>query len=152
MGGYGALKFGFKHPDKFALAASMSGALGAASWAPVEALPQFVRPSIARAFGPAQSPTRAANDLFRLARELKPERVAALPFIYFDCGTEDFLIGDNRDFSALLLERKIPHEYRQLPGGHTWPYWDAQVREILRLASQKLAPPAAAPATTTPTR
>jgi S-formylglutathione hydrolase FrmB len=149
MGGYGALKFGFKHPAKFALVASMSGALGAASWLPSDGLPQFVRPSIERVFGPAGSPTRAANDLFRLAREVRPEHVSMLPFIYLDCGTEDFLIGDNRNFSALLLERKIPHEYRQLPGGHTWPYWDAQVREVLRLASQRLAPPAAA---ATPTR
>ncbi|MFN2512568.1 MAG: alpha/beta hydrolase [Pyrinomonadaceae bacterium] len=29
MGGYGALKFGFKHPEKFSFAASMSGALDA---------------------------------------------------------------------------------------------------------------------------
>ena len=141
MGGYGALKFGFKHPEKFALAASMSGALAAASWVPSESLPAFVRPSLARVYGPAGSPTRAANDLFRLAREAAPERVAALPYFYLDCGTEDFLIGNNRDFSALLLERKIPHEYRQLPGGHTWPYWDTQVREILKLAAQRLAQP-----------
>ncbi|HWS55445.1 MAG TPA: alpha/beta hydrolase family protein [Pyrinomonadaceae bacterium] len=144
MGGYGALKFGFKHPEKFALAASMSGALGAASWVPTESLPAFVRPSLARVYGPAGSPTRAANDLFRLAREAAPERVAALPYLYLDCGTEDFLIANNRDFSALLLERKIPHEYRQLPGRHDWPYWDRQVREVLKLASERLAAPAAA--------
>jgi putative tributyrin esterase len=141
MGGYGALKFGFKHPEKFALAASMSGALGAASWVPSENLPAFVRPSLTRVYGPADSPVRAANDLFRLAREVAPERAAALPYFYLDCGTEDFLIGNNRDFSALLLERKIPHEYRQLPGGHDWPYWDRQVREILKLAAQRLAQP-----------
>ncbi|MDQ3804667.1 MAG: esterase family protein [Acidobacteriota bacterium] len=143
MGGYGALKFGFKHPEKFALAASMSGALGAASWVATEQLPAFVRPSLARVYGAADSPARAANDLFRLAREVAPGRVAALPYFYLDCGTEDFLIGNNRDFSALLLERKIPHEYRQLPGGHDWPYWDRQVREILKLASQRLAAPEA---------
>jgi S-formylglutathione hydrolase FrmB len=141
MGGYGSLKFGLKHPEKFALAASMSGALGAASWAPVEHLPGFVRPSLARVYGASDNPVRAANDLFKLVRGLTPERAAALPFLYLDCGTEDFLIGDNRDFSALLLEHKIPHEYRQLPGGHTWPYWDRQVQEILKLASQRLAPP-----------
>ena len=139
MGGYGALKFGLKHPEKFAFVASMSGALSAATWPADSTVPQFVRPSIARVFGPAESPARAANDLFRLAREAAPER---LPFIYLDCGTEDFLIGDNRNFSVLLLERKIPHEYRQLPGGHAWPYWDRQAREILRLAAGRLAPPA----------
>jgi S-formylglutathione hydrolase FrmB len=149
MGGYGSLKFGLKHPSLFVFAGSMSGALGAASWLPDERLLAFVRPSIARVYGPASEPdneTRRANDIFRLVRELTPERTKALPFLYLDCGTEDFLIGMNRDFSALLIEKKVPHEFRQLPGGHTWPYWDRQVREILRLAAERLAAPSEAKA------
>src|SRR4030095_4148863 len=47
MGGYGALKFGLKHPEMFAFAASMSGALGAASFLPDERILAFVRPSLA---------------------------------------------------------------------------------------------------------
>jgi S-formylglutathione hydrolase FrmB len=143
MGGYGSLKFGLKHPELFAFAGSMSGALAAASWLPDEKLPAFVRPSIARVYGPPDAPdneTRKSNDIFRLVRELTPGRTKALPFLYLDCGTEDLLIGSNRDFSALLIEKKVPHEFRQLPGGHTWPYWDRQVREVLRLAAERLAP------------
>jgi len=139
MGGYGALKFGVKHPERFALAASLSGAFDAASWdASDPKLLAFVKPSIARTYGLMDSPTRAANDLFKLFANLPPERFNALPFIYFDCGTEDFLIGSNRALSELLLKRKIPHEYRQLPGAHTWPYWDAQIQEVLRLAARRL--------------
>ena len=141
MGGYGALKFGLKHPEKFALAASMSGALAAPSWKPEDPLPEFVKPSVVRVFGPGDSETRKANDIFRLAREMTAGRVASLPFLYLDCGTEDFLIRSNQEMGALLLDKKIPHEYRQLPGGHSWPYWDRQVREILKLAARKLAAP-----------
>jgi putative tributyrin esterase len=141
MGGYGALKFGLKHPERFALAASMSGALSAPQWDPDGPLPEWIKPSIRRVYGPMNSPVRPANDIFRLARELPAERIGALPFLYLDCGTEDFLIQSNRDFAALLFEKRIPHEYRQLPGEHSWPYWDRQVREILRLASERLAPP-----------
>lgn len=143
MGGYGSLKFGLKYPSIFAFAGSLSGALGAASWLPDEKMLAFVRPSLARVYGPANEPdneTRRANDIFRLVRELTPEQMKALPFLYLDCGTEDFLINDNRNFSALLIEKKVPHEFRQLPGGHTWPYWDKQVQEILKLASERLAP------------
>jgi S-formylglutathione hydrolase FrmB len=143
MGGYGSLKFGLKYPELFAFVGSMSGALEAASWLPDEKLLAFVRPSIARVYGPADAPdneTRRANDIFRLVRELTPERTKALPFIYLDCGTEDFLLRGNRDFSALLVEKKVPHEFRQLPGGHSWPYWDRQVQEVLRLAAERLAP------------
>ncbi|MBC7931239.1 MAG: hypothetical protein H7Z38_11820 [Rubrivivax sp.] len=141
MGGYGALKFGLKHPDVFAFAASMSGALRAASWLADESLPKFVKPSIERVYGGADTPVRRGNDIFALAREITPERALSLPYFYLDCGTEDFLISNSRDFSALLIEKKIPHEFRQLPGAHNWPYWDRQVQEILKIAAQKLAAP-----------
>jgi len=140
MGGYGSLKFGLKHPELFAFAASMSGALAAPSWTPEMALPEFVKPSLARVYGPAASDVRRANDIFRIVRETPPGRVASLPYFYLDCGTEDFLISNSRDFSALLIEKKIPHEFRELPGTHSWPYWDRQVQEVLKLAAQKLAP------------
>jgi S-formylglutathione hydrolase FrmB len=150
MGGYGSLKFGLKYPALFAFAGSLSGALGAASWLPDEKMLEFVRPSIARVYGPASEPdneTRKANDIFRMVRELTPEQIKSLPFIYLDCGTEDFLIEVNRNFSGLLVEKKVPHEFRQLPGGHTWPYWDRQVQEILKLAAARLAAPAEVKAT-----
>jgi S-formylglutathione hydrolase FrmB len=37
-----------------------------------------------------------------------------------------------------MSEKKIPHEYRELPGDHSWSYWDNQVQEVLRVAAQKL--------------
>ncbi|HEX8069501.1 MAG TPA: alpha/beta hydrolase family protein [Pyrinomonadaceae bacterium] len=138
MGGYGALKFGVKYPDRFALAASMSGALGAARWgAGDKELIDFVRPSLARVFGAADSPVRAANDLFKLYADLPAERVAQLPFLYLDCGTDDIFVDTNRALADLLFRRKIPHEFRQLPGAHNWPYWDQQVQEVLRLAARR---------------
>ncbi len=79
--------------------------------------------------------------MIRNLREVPSERIASLPYFYFDCGTEDFLFKSSRDFAALLVERKIPHEYRQLPGGHNWEYWDRQISEILRLTVRQLAPP-----------
>ena len=145
MGGYGAFKFGFKYPEVFGLAASMSGALDVASVTNKElsgpTIPRATKDSIMHTFGPASSQTRGANDIFKLVRDVPSARIASLPYLYFDCGTEDFLFKNNRDFSALLVERKIPHEYRQLPGSHNWQYWDRQVKEILRITAQHLAPP-----------
>ncbi len=143
MGGYGALKFGVKHPEMFALAASMSGAFGAASWTEKELGPGGIRDSLLQIFGPADSPTRAANDLFKLVREVSAKKIAPLPYFYFDCGTEDFLFSSNRELASLFVELKVPHQYRQLPGTHNWQYWDAQVQEILKVAEQKLREPAA---------
>lgn len=138
MGGYGSLKFGLKYPEKFVLVGSFSGALGAASWS-VKTLGnnwKALTDSIASVYGEDDSQTRKDNDIYKIVREISPERVKALPFLYVDCGTEDFLIQQNRDFTALLAEKKIPHEYRELPGKHDWIFWDAQVQEFLRV-SQK---------------
>jgi S-formylglutathione hydrolase FrmB len=132
MGGYGALKFGFKHPEAFAVAASLSGALDAAA--------RTDDPSIMRAFGDAGSPTREANDLFRLARDFPAERRGVLPFFYFDCGAQDPWMESNRTLASIFLERKLAHEFRQLPGEHIWPYWDRQVQEVLRLAAERTTP------------
>ncbi len=49
--------------------------------------------------------------------------------------------GSNQRFAALLREKKIPHEYRELPGDHNWAYWDQQVPEVLQLAAQKMRLP-----------
>ncbi len=142
MGGYGAVKFGLKHPEMFSLVASMSGAFSAASWTGAELKDfEFIRKSIMQTFGPMGSPTRTANDVLKLTRDITADRIKTLPFVYLDCGTEDFLFQGNRDYVALLVERKIPHEYRELPGKHDWQYWDRQIQEILKLSSQRLMPP-----------
>jgi S-formylglutathione hydrolase FrmB len=140
MGGYGALKFGVKQPELFAFAGSMSGAVSAASWRSEDELQivPFIKQSLLQTFGSADHAVKTSNDLFKLVRELPPERLARLPFLYLDCGTEDplHLLAPNRAFADLLVERKIPHEYRQLPGTHSWAYWDKQVREVLRITAQ----------------
>lgn len=135
MGGYGAMKFAFKYPELFVLAGSFSGALGAAEMTEKNtgALGKFTD----AVFGPEGSETRNANDLFKLASAATPASIAKLPYLYLDCGTEDFLFKSNKDFVALLNEKKIPHGYREMPGAHTWPYWDTQVQEFLRVAARK---------------
>ena len=139
MGGYGALKFGLKSPGTFAFAGSLSGALAAATWTEDD-LKSFkgINDSLLAAFGPRDSPQRKANDIFELARGLSTSRAAALPYFYFDCGTEDFFLGVNEQFAALLTEKKVPHEFRELPGAHGWPYWDQQVKELLKVAAEKV--------------
>lgn len=138
MGGYGALKFGVKYPDKFIFAGSISGALDPAvrsdvnprnAWA-------YLRPSIMQTFGPPGSPTRAANDLRQLVQDFPVDRLSSLPFFYLDCGTEDGFLTGNRELADILLQRKVPHEFRELPGAHNWVYWDAQVQEVLKIAAR----------------
>jgi putative tributyrin esterase len=138
MGGYGAIKFGLKSPQTFAFAASMSGAFGVTRFSEKDT-PNSWRDSM-KLFGPTGSETHHANDLFELIQNLPAQRIQSLPYFYFDCGTEDSasIFPFNRELSALMFEKKIPHEFRELPGDHSWGYWDRQIQEILRIAGQKL--------------
>lgn len=136
MGGYGSIKFGFKYPEMFSLVGSFSGALGAASFTEKNA--GGIGKSIDAIYGPIDGETRKSNDIFGLLRKMTPETVKGLPFIYVSCGTEDFLFQNNRDFASLLVEKKVPHEFRQLPGVHDWAFWNAQVLEFLRVAEVRI--------------
>lgn len=139
MGGYGAIKYGLKYPSTFAFAGSLSGALAAASWTEDEMKSvKSVYDSLLPVFGAAGSEVRKANDIFQIAQGLAASRVAALPYFYLDAGTEDFFFTVNHRFAELLREKKIPHEYRELPGDHSWQYWDRQVKEVLKIAAEKL--------------
>ena len=138
MGGYGSVKFGLKNPEMFALVGSFSGALGAASFTDkiLGNSWKVLTDSIMSVYGAEDSPTRKQNDVYKLIREMPADKTKTLPFIYLDCGTEDFLINSNRDFVSLLFEKKIKHEFRQLPGAHDWKFWDAQVQEFLELSER----------------
>ena len=143
MGGYGSLKFGLKYPEKFVLAGSFSGALRAAeitlkqaessSW-------KALSDSIKNVYAADDSETRQQNDIFKLLKAKTEAETKNLPFFYIDCGTEDFLIQANREFNLLLAEKKIPHEFRELPGGHNWNYWNTQVQEFLRVSEKFIKP------------
>ena len=142
MGGYGSLKFGLKSPSTFIFAGSMSGALGVARFTEKETTASGWGTSL-QLFGAADSETRKANDLFQIINQLSPARISALPFFYFDCGTEDspLIFPYNRELAVLMSEKKIAHEYRELPGDHSWGYWDKQVQEVLRIAALKMRLP-----------
>jgi S-formylglutathione hydrolase FrmB len=142
MGGYGAIKFGLKSPGTFIFAGSISGAFGAPAWTESDLkTPGPIRDSVLSVFGAAGSETRKANDIFEIVHHLTAARTATLPYFYLDCGTEDAFFSLNPEFAALLREKKIPHEYRELPGQHGWDYWDQQVQEVLKIAAVKMRMP-----------
>jgi S-formylglutathione hydrolase FrmB len=44
--------------------------------------------------------------------------------VIIDCGTEDFLIEENRRTHEKMIQLKTPHTYIERPGAHTWEYWN----------------------------
>ncbi len=126
MGGYGALRTAFAHPELFGAASAHSAALmkqppqgvsaGAASGNPAAQL-------LTKVFGdPIDPKFWDLNSPFVIARK---DAAALLKMkIYFDCGTEDSF-GFYRGASELhetLDSVRIPHEFHLYPGGHTISY------------------------------
>jgi len=134
MGGFGAINIALRHPDMFAVAASMSGALDTMRATSVFA-PPVAQPELVSRLGPADGPTRRDNDVYQLARTAS---VTALPYLYLDCGTSDPWLDINREFAQLLAARGIAHEFHEEPGDHNFSYWDRQVEVVLTLAAKRL--------------
>ena len=124
MGGYGALRTAFRHPELFASVSAGSAAL-------IEKLPSVVTGVTPQRAGPGifgdvfGTPPDPAfwqrNNPLTFARTF---RSAGLK-IYFDCGDEDnygFDVGA-RALDKILASRRFPHEFHLYPGGHNWMYF-----------------------------
>ena len=128
MGGYGAVKIAMKHWSLFGTAVSHSGA--------------FEKPQIKDAHPVFGHPTENAQ----CRRKENPFALAELgmcrwpterPYLYLDCGEEDFLLDTNRRLRDHLHFIAYPHTYTETQGQHTYPYWDRAFRTILpRIANR----------------
>lgn len=133
MGGYGALRIALGRPDLYASATSHSGALLRGTQGTGN--PQvFNRDEMRRIFG--ARPRGSDHDLIALAKRAKRSKV--VPKIRIDCGTEDFLLEENRTLHKELGRMGIDHEYQEFPGTHGWDYWDQHVREAIAFHAKVL--------------
>lgn len=128
MGGYGAIKIALRHPTEFVAAGSFSGAFRATEIAYDDSLMGSFKDEIYRVYGPAGSDTRAANDVAAMASAAP---VVGAPAFYLDCGTSDSFLASNRDVVAALQKRGFRYEYHELPGAHSWDYWNARIAAFL---------------------
>lgn len=128
MGGYGALKLGLKYPGRFSLAGSFSAAPLVAG--------DTSSPTLRDVFGPAGSAARAENDLLALVRDARGTEAS---YFYVDCGTADPLLPGNRTFVQAMAARPLAYEYHEVPGAHTWEFWDRRLPVFLRLVEERIA-------------
>jgi S-formylglutathione hydrolase FrmB len=130
MGGYGAAFLGLKHYKEFAAIGAFSGALAIAKEeVPAGRGPDNFKETLMKIMGKPGSEDAAARDPFALVAKVP---AASMPMIYIACGGQDFLLKSNRDFVALLADKKIPYEYHEVsPRVHAWDFWDDQIRIFL---------------------
>jgi S-formylglutathione hydrolase FrmB len=126
MGGYGAFKWAFRQPGRFAAAASLSGALDVAGMRTGRRRPED--PALVERVWGDRTVAGGPDDLLALARQAE---VYALPAMGVWCGTEDVVFEDNVDFRATCDDAGVPLTVDFGPGAHDWAYWDAKIQDVL---------------------
>jgi enterochelin esterase family protein len=124
MGGAETFWVGLNNIDKFAYVAGFSSAFV-----------MYPRPAAAPAPAPApgggRGQQRIAPETLRAAfPALDAKAAARLKLLYVACGTEDGLIGVNRDFKDFLKSRDVKFTDVETPGAHTWMVWRRNLTEI----------------------
>jgi putative tributyrin esterase len=121
MGGYGALKWALHQPERFAAAASLSGALDLVALSHTSDRGALFE----RVF---DGPVGAHDDLFAL---LAGADVETLPWFYVGCGTEDELYESSVRFvdEATAAGLDVHVDFR--PGEHVWDLWETVIRDVL---------------------
>ena len=130
MGGLGSFMYALRHPDLFASCCPLSGALWNRD--------AMVKRMKLNESGESEAALNAYLDRYcpvTLVERLSEEQKKAVRF-YIDCGDDDFLAADNARMHLLLLEKKVPHEYRMRDGGHSWDYWRTALPSVLEFSTK----------------
>ena len=133
MGGYGALKWALRHPERFAAAASLSGALDMAA----RQRSRQWRPDLMDRIFDGRRVEGTSDDLFRLLRD--PAASTTLPQLYICCGTEDELIEENIALCDAARANGVSLTVDFGPGQHEWGYWDTKIQDVLRWLPLRVA-------------
>lgn len=136
MGGYGAIRNGLKYSHNFSRIIALSSALITKN---IAGIPADFKDPIAdykyytRVFGDLNQLLGSDKDPEALIIDLKKEN-AYIPEIYMACGTEDFLINENRNYHNFLNSEGIVHTYIESPGVHDWNFWNDYIEKAIMWA------------------
>ncbi len=128
MGGFGALRNGFKYADTFGCVAALSSAITVLD-------PTFHPIAGDKAvFGDLEAAAQTDKN-YQVCYEQLKQRVTAgeatMPRVYLACGTDDEFISSTRALRDQLVADGVALTYDEQPGGHEWDFWDAQIKKII---------------------
>ena len=133
MGGFGALHTALYYPDVFGKAAGLSSALIVHEVAGMTegkgnevANYEFYR----ECFGDPSKVLESDNNPETLVKKLKAAG-KPLPEILMCCGTEDFLLENNRQFHQFLVDEGVDHTYEEDAGKHDMFFWNKYVEKFI---------------------
>ena len=133
MGGFGALHTGLAYPRTFGKIGAMSSAFihhEVAQMKPGQGNEVANYDYYRECFGEPALLEESDNNPETLIRKLKAAG-EKIPEIYMACGTEDFLIENNREMHRFLEAEGVPHEYHEAPGIHDMVFWTEHIQKIV---------------------
>ena len=140
MGGYGAIRMAFAHPELFSAVSAQSAALITETPQQINAASQSGSPLagvLGAVFGkPIDVAHWNENSPFVLAQK-NATRLRSMA-IYFNCGQNDNY-GFEKGAAALhdeLRKEDVKHEYRPYPGDHSVQYFLSHFDEVMEFHSR----------------
>jgi enterochelin esterase-like enzyme len=123
-GGYGAIDIALHHPHEFRVVESWSGYEQAD---PIRSI-----------FGRDRTRLAANSPLLQIGRAA-PALQAARTRFWFYSGSDDRLLGQNRQFAAELQRLHVPYRFFVRRGGHNWALWRGNAAVAMLAAARHLA-------------
>jgi len=133
MGGYGSFKWMLHHPDMFAAAASLSGAIDMVSLlrhGEEHATPGSRGSFFTPAFGSSSEIEGTEDDNIYMFRKRLEEGVK-LPKLYVACGVEDIAHPQVAHSVEQMRELGVEFDYIEDHGEHNWDYWDHHIEKVI---------------------
>lgn len=128
MGGFGAFKLALNQPERFAAAASLSGALEIIHDRKKEKMKSGI--NINDVYKNPMEISGTEDDLyFQISRLKKSGKT--MPKLYQACGTEDQLYPLNLHFRDRARALGADLTYQEGPGIHDWKFWNAYIEKAL---------------------
>lgn len=139
MGGHGTMIMALKHPDLFSAAVPLSAGIFTR-----EEYMNVPEEDWNKYYGSVYGPGKGGESRFTehfnknwvlsLVKNADPEVLKKVRY-YIDCGDKDFLIKGNMELHSLLIDKKVPHEFRVREGVHNWDYWRSALPEVFKFVS-----------------
>lgn len=140
MGGFGAIHTALAYPDTFGKTVGLSSALIIHT---IEHMEKGFKDGIAdydyyvSTFGDLNNLENSVNNPEYLIHQLK-EKGLLIPHIYMACGSEDFLIEQNRAFRSFLTDVEVDVCYEESPGVHDWVFWNRYLEPSIQWLLQEI--------------
>ena len=130
MGGYGAMRLALTYPERFAAAASFSGAVNTIR--ELASAPDARKEKWQTVLGDLDHVKDTELDLIHLLEV--NARAPKKPRLYVSCGKDDFLYEQHKTFIAAVAENGWDLTHYEEPGiGHSWAFWDAQIKVFIEM-------------------